>query len=158
MLGRVDWFTTEFSKFGQKCKLSIRGGLGRIDLNLEKQIAPAAPLKMRNALLTEADDLTGLRSRVDRNDLFTVESLEGNLGAEGGLCHRNVEFVYEIIVVADETLVRRDPYMYVKVAGGTLALANRTSAGETKGRSGVDAGRNIDGVRGFLDTPALATT
>ena len=58
--------------------------------------------------------------------------------------------------MALESWIVGDTDVHVEITGGTLTHADRTASADAEGGAGVDAGRDLDRVRLFLDASAIA--
>ena len=57
----------------------------------------------------------------------------------------------QVVAVALEAVVGRDPQVDVEVAGRATPRADGPAAGQPQGRPGVDARGDVDGVGALLD-------
>ena len=137
--------------------LLVAERLGHVDHHADQQVAPAPALDAGHAQAPQPEHAPGLGA-VGHDDLdsASVERLERDGDAEGGLARAHVQVVAEVVAVAGEARVGGDPEVDVEVAGGPAAGSGRAVAGQAEGVAVGDARGDVDRVGALDRPPALA--
>ena len=105
----------------------------------------------------DLEDTSRLHSRRDGQEIGSVECVQFDLCAEGGLGNREVQRRDEIRARPLEPVVGLDAEMYVKIPGRSTPQGRRPRAGNSQGGAVVDACGYLDGEGSVVQSPAFAT-
>ena len=122
-----------------------------------KEVAVAIGAQARHAGAVDLDGLARLGARLDIDgELFAIELVDGEVGAQGGVNHRHAHGEVQVISIAleDGVLLRVD--LNVQVTGRTAAVADLALGCHTDAHTIVDAGRDINGNIATLLHAAVA--
>ena len=111
---------------------------------------------MRDAAALQPEDTPRLGAPRDHEVFVAVEGLVGDVVTERRLGHRDRQVVYEIEPLSHEPVVRSNRDLDVEVARRTATRTDRAATGEPQRGAGVDARRDVDGVRLVGHDPAVA--
>src|SRR5437764_34149 len=97
--------------------LLFGGEVGRgVDHDLDEHVASPPPVEVRHAAASQPEDPSRLCAGGYHQVLGAVEGVVPEVDAQGGLGHREMEYVDEVLAVALEALVGTDPQVDVQVA------------------------------------------
>src|SRR5581483_11195755 len=114
-------------------------------------IAMAEALQHRHALATQDAHLARLNAGCELELDRSVERLDGDRRADGGLHDRQVDLRVDVVALANETWIGLDMHQHVDVARAPSERACVTLAGEADALPVMDAGRNVDRHLAALD-------
>ena len=118
------------------------------DVGHHAQVAAAARApQARHPVAAHGEDVAGLRSRRHLDLDVAVQRRHRQLGAQRGQRGGHVEDGHEVVAVAQEALIGRDPHEHVEVAGRAAALAGVAAPGEADALAVGDPGRDVDTQR-----------
>ena len=120
------------------------------------QVAPAPAPQGGDAPAPELEQAAGLGAGRDQQILLAVEGLDPEVGAEGGLGHREAQHVEEVVTVALEARVGPHGDGHVEVAGLAAPGGGRPPAGQAEPLAVVDARRDLDLDGGGEGDPPVA--
>ena len=127
------------------------------DVHVSKKIAVAIGAQARHAGAIDLDGLARLGARLDVDgELFAIELVDGEVGAQGGVNHRHAHGEVQVIGIAleDGVLLRVD--LDVEVAGWAAAVADLALGGHADAHAIIDACRDIHGDIAALLHAAIA--
>src|SRR5512139_2737374 len=123
----------------------LTGEPGRRDqVHGEHEVAATPTVQVRDALSPETEHLPGLRPRPDPDRLGSVEGLDLQLSAEGGLHHRHVQHREEVLAATLEHGVLLHLDREVQVSGDPSRPAGVPLTRDTELDPVRDTGWDVD--------------
>src|SRR5690606_24613228 len=153
-----DLLAPESRKLPQQ-PLLLRVELGRrTHVQVHVQVAAPVASQTRHPARPQPQRRPGLGARFDVDDLFAVQRLDRQPGAQRRRGHRHADSAVQVVALAGEDIVRPLVNLHVKIAGGATARAHLPLLRQTDAHAVLDARRNLDGQRAAGPDPAVAAT
>src|SRR5690348_8041864 len=115
---------------------------GRLDGDVDDEIAAPVAVEVLDALAVQRDDLAGLGTGADVDIGGTVEALHRQGGSQRGGHHRDRHRAVQVVALPLEDGVRALDDLEEQVARRTAARADLALAGQLDVRAVLDAGRD----------------